>query len=75
MRRSSVWLGPPFRAGFDVKAWGGWRGSIPPEPLRRYQRERPGELTHLDIKKLGRFARSGRHVTGTRFGCRSRSAG
>ena len=24
-------------------------------PVRRYERERPGELIHLDIKKLGRF--------------------
>ena len=27
----------------------------PPEPVRRYQRERPGELLHLDVKKLGRI--------------------
>src|SRR5262245_50576944 len=26
----------------------------PAEPIRRYQREKPGELIHLDIKKLGR---------------------
>ena len=27
----------------------------PKEPVRRYQRERPGELLHLDIKRLARF--------------------
>ena len=27
----------------------------PAEPVRRYERERPGELIHIDIKKLGRF--------------------
>src|SRR5579862_7129660 len=27
----------------------------PAEPIRRYERERPGELIHLDIKKLGKF--------------------
>ena len=27
----------------------------PPEPANRYQRARPGELVHVDIKKLGRF--------------------
>ena len=47
----------------------------PPEPVRRYQRERPGELLHLDIKKLGRFDRPGHRVTGTRRGCRNRGAG
>jgi transposase InsO family protein len=30
----------------------------------RYQRERPGELIHLDIKKLGRFSRPGARMTG-----------
>jgi len=38
----------------------------PPQPLRRYERGRPGELIHLDIKKLGRFWRSGHRVTGSR---------
>ena len=47
----------------------------PPEPVRRYQRARPGELIHLDIKKLGRFDRPGHRVTGTRRGCRNRGAG
>jgi transposase InsO family protein len=47
----------------------------PPEPVRRYQRERPGELIHLDIKKLGRFEQPGHRVTGTRTTGRSRGAG
>ncbi|RFU14237.1 hypothetical protein DZD18_02820 [Rhodobacteraceae bacterium W635] len=47
----------------------------PPEPVRRYQRDRPGELIHLDIKKLGRFDRPGHRVTGTRRGCRNRGPG
>jgi transposase InsO family protein len=36
----------------------------PPEAPNRYERRRPGELVHLDIKKLGRFARPGHRVTG-----------
>jgi transposase InsO family protein len=28
----------------------------PPEPVRRYERAAPGELLHVDIKKLGRIA-------------------
>jgi transposase InsO family protein len=47
----------------------------PPAPVQRYQRERPGELIPLDIKKLGRFDRPGHRVTGTRSACRNRGAG
>lgn len=36
----------------------------PPEPANRYERQRPGELVHLDIKKLGRFREPGHRVTG-----------
>jgi transposase InsO family protein len=36
----------------------------PPEPDNRYQRERPGELVHIDIKKLGKFEQAGKRVTG-----------
>ena len=36
------------------------------EPERRYQRSRAGELVHVDIKKLGRIARPGHRVTGSR---------
>ena len=47
----------------------------PAEPVRRYQRERPGELIHIDIKKLGRFARPGHRVTRVRAGNRNTGAG
>lgn len=47
----------------------------PPEPVRRYQRDRPGELIHMDIKKLGRLDTPGHRVTGTRVGCRNQGAG
>ena len=40
----------------------------PAEPVRRYERERPGELIHIDIKKLGRFERTGHRITGDRTG-------
>jgi transposase InsO family protein len=36
----------------------------PPEPPNRYERQRPGELVHVDIKKLGRFRQPGHRVTG-----------
>lgn len=38
----------------------------PAEPVRRYQREHPGELIHLDIKKLGRIDGVGHRITGDR---------
>jgi transposase InsO family protein len=40
----------------------------PAEPVRRYERESPGELIHIDIKKLGRFERTGHRITGDRTG-------
>jgi transposase InsO family protein len=38
----------------------------PAEPVRRYEREHPGELIHIDIKKLGRFESIGHRITGDR---------
>jgi transposase InsO family protein len=40
----------------------------PAEPVRRYERARPGEMIHIDIKKLGRFERVGHRITGDRRG-------
>ncbi|WDD92796.1 IS481 family transposase [Burkholderia sp. FERM BP-3421] len=38
----------------------------PREPVQRYEHEAPGDLLHIDIKKLGRIARPGHRVTGNR---------
>ncbi len=46
----------------------------PPPPVRRYERARPGELLHIDTKKLGRFRRSGHRSHGNRSR-RDRGAG
>jgi len=40
----------------------------PPEPVRRYERDLPGDMIHIDIKKLGRFDQPGHRVTGDRTG-------
>ena len=40
----------------------------PAEPVRRYERAAPGEIVHIDIKKLGKFNRIGRRITGDRTG-------
>lgn len=48
----------------------------PAEPERRYERENPGEIIHIDIKKLGRFERVGHRITGDRTSPnKSRGAG
>ena len=40
----------------------------PAEPVRRYEREHPGDMIHIDIKKLGRFDKVGHRITGDRTG-------
>ena len=40
----------------------------PAEPVRRYEREHPGDMIHIDIKKLGRFEKVGHRITGDRRG-------
>jgi transposase InsO family protein len=40
-------------------------GRLGLEPAQRYERERPGELIHIDVKKLGRIhAGAGKRITG-----------
>lgn len=42
---------------------------LEPVPVyRRYERAEPGELLHLDVKKLGRIAKVGHRITGDRRG-------
>jgi transposase InsO family protein len=41
-------------------------GRLGLEPAERYERARPGELIHVDVKKLGRIARPGHRMLGTR---------
>jgi transposase InsO family protein len=36
----------------------------PPEPPNRYERSAPGELLHVDVKKLARFHRPGHRMLG-----------
>jgi transposase InsO family protein len=54
---------------------GPWRSLEPPRPPCRYERRRPGDLLHLDVKKLGRFWKPGHRVTGDRGAGRSMGAG
>jgi len=60
-----------------LKVWGLNRlGRLtPPEPIRRCERDAPGDLLHLDIKKLGRFNKTGHRVTGHHRRKRSKASG
>jgi transposase InsO family protein len=44
------------------------RMGAPRETVVRYERARPGELVHVDIKKLGRIIKRGHRVSGERSG-------
>ncbi|MCP8941164.1 IS481 family transposase, partial [Alsobacter sp. SYSU M60028] len=59
---------PRSTVGLILRRLGLGRLSLldPKPPENRYERARPGELIHLDIKKLGRIARPGHRVTGHR---------
>jgi transposase-like protein len=50
--------------------------NLDPKPaVIRYERSAPGEMIHLDIKKLGRFDIEGHRITGDRRKGSSRGAG
>ena len=62
-------LGRPASTVWKVlRRYGVSRLPRPPrEPVQRYERERPGELLHVDIKKLGRFWTVGKAILGDRL--------
>ena len=47
----------------------------PVEPIRRYERDAPGELLHIDTKRLGRIQGIGHRITGDRSKNRNRGIG
>ncbi len=53
-------------SGILTRTGMGKLGRLGMEPAVRYERSAPGELIHVDIKKLGRIARPGWRVTGGR---------
>jgi transposase InsO family protein len=57
---------PPSTISAVLKRTGmGKLGRLGLEPARRYERQRPGELIHIDVKKLGRIkGGAGKRVTG-----------
>ncbi len=54
-------------SGILTRTGMGKLGRLGLEPARRYERDRPGELIHIDVKKLGRIQHgAGHRVTGRR---------
>jgi len=50
--------------------------NLEPKPsVQRYEREHPGDLIHIDVKKLARFRKVGHRITGNRQQCRSTGVG
>src|SRR5436309_6814327 len=49
-------------SGILTRSGMGRLGRIGLEPAVRYERSRPGELVHIDVKKLGRFQAAGKRV-------------
>lgn len=52
-----------------------WRDLEPADPVIRYERDAPGDLIHIDIKKLGKFNRTGHRITGDPQQGKSRGIG
>jgi transposase InsO family protein len=67
---------PPSTVGAVLRRRGlGRLAALDPRPpVTRYERERPGELVHIDIKKLGRIDGIGHRITGDRTGQSNRRA-
>jgi transposase InsO family protein len=67
---------PGSTVGLELRRRGlGRLAALDPKPaIIRYEREHPGELIHLDTKKLGRIDGVGHRITGDRAG-RSRQRG
>jgi transposase InsO family protein len=59
-------LGMPLStvSGILARIGMGKLGRLGLQPAGRYERERPGELIHIDVKKLGRIGRPGHRVLG-----------
>jgi transposase InsO family protein len=69
------------RVAYRQPRWGAFAAGVdklPPlqavPPQRRYERQTPGELLHMDMKKLARFDRPGHRATGDPT-CFSRTPG
>ena len=68
-RRIAAQLGRPYATVARILRRAGVGRLRPPgpaEPVQRYERAHPGELLHIDVKKLGRIGRVGHRIHGDR---------
>ena len=66
-RRIAAQLGRPYATVARILQRAGVGRLKPPAPagpIQRYERAHPGELLHVDVKKLGRFLRVGHRIHG-----------
>jgi len=68
-RRIAAQLGRPYATVARILQRAGvgrLKPVAPIEPVKRYERAHPGELLHIDVKKLGRIGRVGHRINGDR---------
>ena len=78
LRHIARFLAAPFSTVARVLnrlGLGRLRNLEPKPPVQRYERETPGDLIHIDVKKLARFRRVGHRITGNRQQGRSAGVG
>jgi transposase InsO family protein len=78
LRHISSLLAAPFSTVARVLnrlGLGRLRNLEPKPPVQRYEREHPGDLIHIDVKKLARFRKIGHRITGNRQQGRSAGVG
>jgi len=72
----TLWMPLSTVSGILTRIGMGKLGRLGLEPAVRYERSRPGELVHIDVKKLGRIRGVGHRVSGSRASqARTRRAG
>jgi transposase InsO family protein len=64
-----------FARALNLLGLGRLRNLQPKPPVQRYERETPGDLIHIDVKKLARFRMVGHRITGNRQQGRSSGVG
>lgn len=78
LRHIARMLGAPFSTvarALNRLGLGRLRNLEPKPPVQRYERDHPGDLIHIDVKKLARFRKVGHRITGSRQQGRSAGVG
>lgn len=78
LRHIARLLAAPFSTvarALNRLGFGRLRNLEPKPAVQRYERKTPGDLIHIDVKKLARFRRIGHRITGNRQQGRSTGVG